>query len=258
MKKVVLTIILFFIFLISPLAHKANVTGYKDKNSDKISNCNNKYYAFHKESNIYHYHEVKWENDKWIVINSDKTFQDNPCGYNNEKIEVKFSSCVDGDTAKFIYNDEIITVRFLAVDTPETVHPTKEVMAYGKEASDFTCNKLKGAKNIYLEYDIASDKFDKYNRHLAWVFVDNELLQKSLISKGYGKIEYIYGSYRYLNELYELESVAKKNNIGLWSLEENKEDSVSSYVYFGIIVLAIIYSVYETQINKKKVKSVNI
>ena len=29
----------------------------------------------------------------------------------NEKVEVKFSSCVDGDTAKFVMDGEIIKVR---------------------------------------------------------------------------------------------------------------------------------------------------
>lgn len=37
-----------------------------------------------------------------------------------EKKEVKFSSCIDGDTARFIMDKEEIKVRFLAIDTPET------------------------------------------------------------------------------------------------------------------------------------------
>ena len=37
------------------------------------------------------------------------------------KEKVSFSSCVDGDTAKFILNKKEITVRFLAINTPETV-----------------------------------------------------------------------------------------------------------------------------------------
>lgn len=42
------------------------------------------------------------------------------------KKEVKLSKCVDGDTARFILNKEEIKARFLAIDTPESVHPTKE------------------------------------------------------------------------------------------------------------------------------------
>ena len=69
-----------------------------------------------------------------------------------EKEEVLFDSCVDGDTAKFIIDCEVQTVRFLAIDTPETVHPTKGKEPYGKEASDFTCNSLKKAKKIAQKY----------------------------------------------------------------------------------------------------------
>ncbi|MDD2203252.1 MAG: thermonuclease, partial [Bacilli bacterium] len=43
------------------------------------------------------------------------------------KFEVKLDVCIDGDTAKFITGNGIETVRFLAVDTPETVHPGIQV-----------------------------------------------------------------------------------------------------------------------------------
>ena len=36
-----------------------------------------------------------------------------------ENINVTLNKCIDGDTASFKYNDKIIKVRFLAVDTPE-------------------------------------------------------------------------------------------------------------------------------------------
>ena len=103
------------------------------------------------------------------------------------KEEVTFSKCVDGDTIKILLDGEEYTVRMLAVDTPESVHPTKGVEYYGKEASEFTCNQVTNAKKIELEYDDNSDKTDKYSRLLAWVFVDDNLLQQQLIENGYQK-----------------------------------------------------------------------
>lgn len=138
----------------------------------------------------------------------------------SEKIKVKYSDCVDGDTIKVIINGEKTTVRLLAVDTPETVHPTKEVESFGKEASDFTCDKIKNAKKIELEYDEASTKADKYGRHLAWVFIDDKLLQEELIKKGYAKIDYLYGDYKYTEKLQKIESDVKDEKIGVWSSEE--------------------------------------
>ncbi len=137
--------------------------------------------------------------------------------YANEKIEVSFSKCVDGDTAKFILNKEEITARFLAIDTPETVHPTKGEEPFGKEASNYTCDKLTNAKKIVLEYDDGSDKTDKYGRHLVWVYYDGNFLQEELISLGYAKVAYLYGNYSYTTDLQNTEIVAKSNKAGLWS-----------------------------------------
>lgn len=135
----------------------------------------------------------------------------------NETIEVKFSKCVDGDTAKFILNDKEITARFLAIDTPETKHPTKGVEPFGKEASNYTCDKLTNAKQIVLEYDEGSDKTDKYDRHLVWVYYDDNFLQEELIRKGFAKVAYLYGDYKYTTDLQNTEVVAKSDKVGIWS-----------------------------------------
>ena len=136
--------------------------------------------------------------------------------YANEKVGVTFSKCVDGDTAKFVLNGEFITARFLAIDTPETVHPTKGEEPFGKEASNYTCEKLTNAKKIVLEYDDGSDQFDKYNRHLVWVYYDDNFLQEELVKLGYAKVAYLYGNYKYTSDLQEVELVAKSNKVGIW------------------------------------------
>lgn len=135
----------------------------------------------------------------------------------NEKVEVELSKCVDGDTAKFILNKKEITARFLAIDTPETVHPNKKEEPFGKEASNYTCEKLTNAKKIILEYDTGSDKTDKYDRHLVWVYYDENFLQEELISLGYAKVAYLYGDYKYTQDLQNAEIIAKSDKKGIWS-----------------------------------------
>ena len=134
----------------------------------------------------------------------------------DSKFIVKLESCVDGDTAKFVTDDCIQTVRFLAIDTPETVHPTIGVEPFGKEASAFTCTELTNANTIILELDSDSDKYDKYDRLLAWVFVDDILLQDKLIDKGYAKTAYLYGDYKYTDLLLQSEEEAKAEQRGIW------------------------------------------
>lgn len=143
-----------------------------------------------------------------------------------EKIEVKLSKCVDGDTARFIIDNKEYSTRFLAVDTPEVKHPKKKVEPFGKAASNYTCKRLENAKKIELEYDSNSTKQDKYGRILAWVYVDDSLLQKELVKKGYAKVAYLYGDYKYTKSLQLLEKKAKSNKVGLWS--DNKISSDDS------------------------------
>ena len=126
------------------------------------------------------------------------------------KIDVVLEKCVDGDTAKFKTSDgSITTYRFLAVDTPEVSHPTKGVEPYGKEASEFVCETLTNATKIVLELDENADLVDEYNRGLAWVFVDDELLQEKLVSRGFAEVAYLYDNYKYSNLLKEKEKEAK-------------------------------------------------
>lgn len=169
----------------------------------------------------------------------------------NAKEIVTLNKCVDGDTAWFNINGEKIKARFLAIDTPES---TNEIEPYGKEASEFTCNLLKNAKKIEIEYDKNSDKFDKYDRHLVWVFVDDELLQNIIVKEGYADVKYLYGDYKYTDILKKSLIEAKANNLNMWKSEENNITN-NIYIISGIILLIIILYIFNksfrNKINKK-------
>lgn len=93
---------------------------------------------------------------------------------------------IDGDTIEIEKDGKPVRVRLIGVDKPETVHPSKPVEAFGKEASKFTCNLLKG-ESVYLEYD--KDKADKYGRTLAFVYraPDGLFVNAGIIRQGYGR-----------------------------------------------------------------------
>ena len=183
---------------------------------------------------------------KKLIILISLFFIGNTSVYAEEKFEVNLSKCVDGDTAWFINDNKEIKTRFLAIDTPES---TTKVEEYGKEASDYTCSLLKNANKIEIEYDSNSNKTDKYNRHLVWVFVDGELLQKKVIKKGYAEVAYLYGDYKYTNKLEEALEVAKKNKVGMWS--DYTEDDVN-YIYIIVFVgIVIVICVFSDSFRKK-------
>ena len=148
--------------------------------------------------------------------------------YAYAKETVTFSRCMDGDTFKAILHDKEVTIRMLAIDTPESVKPDTIPEYYGKEASEYTCNRLTNAKKIELEYDPKSDKKDKYDRVLAWVFVDNKLLEEELVSQGYAEVAYLYSDYKYSNELKIKQELASAKGLGIWNTEEKTKFEKSS------------------------------
>ena len=141
---------------------------------------------------------------------------------------VKLSKCIDGDTARFTLKGEDIKVRFLGINAPEVASGNKEAEEFGDTAAEYTCNRLKKAKKIELEYDSASDKVDKYDRYLAYVFVDDKLLETDILKKGYAKVQYINDKYKYYDELIKAEEKAKNNNLGIYGEEEKEEDVFKS------------------------------
>lgn len=244
-KIIVILVIVISLSKTSVNAHGGNITGWKDKDSDKITYHDGKNYGYHKQGGTLHYHEVEWNElkQKWEIIKTavcyDENFNviNNTSGKKSEKIQVEFVEKVDGDTAKFKLNGENITVRFLGIDTPETVHPTKGEEPFGKEASNFSETSLKNAQKIEIEYEENCSKFDKYNRHLAWIFVDDVLLQNELVKNGLAKTYMLQDNYKYAGLLQESEMNAQKQGVKIWnnekeslSKEENQVDEISSEI----------------------------
>lgn len=137
------------------------------------------------------------------------------------KEKITFQRCVDGDTFKGKINGEVKYIRLLAIDTPESVEE-KIPEPFGKEASEYTCNILTNAKKIEIEFDPKSDREDKYERVLGYIYADDIMVEKELLKEGLAEVAYIYDDYKYVNELREIEKIAKKNKVGMWQ-DEVKE-----------------------------------
>lgn len=169
----------------------------------------------------------------------------------NDRQIVSLNKCVDGDTAWFNLNGEKIKTRFLAINTPES---TISIEQYGKEASLYTCSALKEASLIEIEYDTNSLKFDKYDRHLVWVFIDNLLLQDILVKEGYAEMKYIYGDYKYLEILNESQTLAKNKKLNIWS--DYKEDNTSFYITICVIIIFMLLLLFSKKFRKKTIRSI--
>ncbi|HDT8098892.1 TPA: thermonuclease family protein [Enterococcus faecalis] len=137
---------------------------------------------------------------------------------NDKRIPADFVRHVDGDTTVLKIEGKEHKVRFLLIDTPETVKPNTKVQPFGLESSKRTKELLSTASEITFEYD-SGNKTDRYGRVLGYIFVDGTLLQKILVSEGLARVAYVKESNtKYLLELEEEQEKAKKESLGIWSI----------------------------------------
>lgn len=134
-------------------------------------------------------------------------------------LPAEITGCVDGDTVRVRILSPppglkaVETIRLIGVDTPETVHPRREVEAFGKEASEFTKERLSG-KSVRLAFDW--ELRDRYGRLLAYVYTEDAVCHNAeLIRLGYGHA-YTRFSFRFLEEFRDYERDARENKRGLW------------------------------------------
>lgn len=135
-----------------------------------------------------------------------------------QTFDAKVVKVVDGDTIKISYGSKQETVRFLLMDTPETVHPSKPVEPYGKEASNFVKESLPVGGTVQIELDVSER--DKYGRLLAYVWSDGEMLNEKLVRMGLARVAYVYApNVRYVDQLRAAQDKAKAENLGIWSID---------------------------------------
>jgi micrococcal nuclease len=124
---------------------------------------------------------------------------------------------VDGDTIHVNANGQKLKIRMIGLDTPETVHPSKPVECFGREASAQAKAVLSG-QPVYLETDSSQDTIDRHGRTLAYVWTaSGRLFNLDMIADGYA-YEYTYDlPYRYRADFKAAEADAAANDRGLWS-----------------------------------------
>lgn len=125
----------------------------------------------------------------------------------------KVINVVDGDTLDLNNSKR---VRLSGINTPEIGE------CYYKEATE----KLKEFvlnKEVILEKDISD--VDKYGRLLRYIYTNDLFVNSLLVEEGYAKV---YDKYkddtRKYDELKEVETIAKNNNLGVWSCIDPKVD----------------------------------
>lgn len=123
---------------------------------------------------------------------------------------LKVSRVIDGDTIE-LENGE--RVRYIGIDTPETVDPRKPVQCFGVEASKKNKELVEG-KSVRLEKDI-TDR-DKYSRLLRYVWVGNTFINLELVKRGFAQSYSYPPDIKYQDQFVEAQKEAREAKTGLW------------------------------------------
>jgi len=131
---------------------------------------------------------------------------------------VKVARVIDGDTIQIEGGQK---VRYIGMDTPESVDPRKPVQCFGKEAT--TKNReLVSGRQVRLERDVSNT--DKYHRLLRYVYVlsnkpgGQELfVNLELVQQGFAHAATFPPDVKYQDIFLQAQSQARQENRGLWS-----------------------------------------
>lgn len=120
---------------------------------------------------------------------------------------------VDGDTVEARFGGEVVDVRLIGVDTPESVAPGQPVECYGLAASRFTTRELEG-RRVRLELDV--ERLDRFGRTLAYVWLGPELFNETLVRQGYAVVTTYPPNVRYVDRFLDAQREARSQGRGLW------------------------------------------
>jgi micrococcal nuclease len=122
---------------------------------------------------------------------------------------------VDGDTIAVKMDNEVETIRFIGVDTPETHKPGTPVQCYGPAAAAYTKSQI-GNGQVKLATDSLGTNRDRYGRLLRYVYLpDGTNLNQQIVANGYG-FYYPYFPFSKSDEFKTAEQTAIQNHKGLW------------------------------------------
>ncbi len=120
---------------------------------------------------------------------------------------------VDGDTVEVRLDGAEEDVRYIGVDTPETVKPDTPVQCFGPQASDFN-HRLVEHRRVRLVFGV--ERRDVYGRLLAYVHLDGRFVNAELVRRGLARTLTIPPNDRFAGRLKRLEIAAARAGRGLW------------------------------------------
>lgn len=125
---------------------------------------------------------------------------------------------VDGDTIEVRIGGATEDVRYIGVDTPETVKPGAPVECFGPQASRFN-HRLLAGRRVRLVFGV--ERRDAYGRLLSYVYLEHRFVNAELLRRGFGRTLTIAPNNRFAERFERLENAAGRAGRGLWGACES-------------------------------------
>lgn len=142
---------------------------------------------------------------------------DLPAKVGRSRVRAQVLSVTDGDTIRVSIDGRSVAIRYIGIDTPETVDPRTSVECFGREATAFNRELVEG-KIVELEKDVS--ELDSFGRTLRYVWIERGsqivMANEELIRSGYAKASTYPPDVKYQERLGGLEAAARTNGLGLW------------------------------------------
>lgn len=120
---------------------------------------------------------------------------------------------IDGDTIEVRLDGEAEDVRYIGVDTPETVKPGTPVQCFGPRAHRFNA-ALVAHRRVRLDFD--AERRDVYGRLLAYVHLGRRFVNAELVRRGLARTLVIPPNDRFARRFKRLQTAAARAGQGLW------------------------------------------
>ena len=124
---------------------------------------------------------------------------------------------VDGDTIIVRLAGHDLRLRYIGMDTPETVKPNTPVQWMGPEATAANRALVEG-RTVILEKDVSET--DRFGRLLRYVWLDDggrwTMVDLELVRRGFAQVETDPPDVRYAARFLAAERVARQAGLGLW------------------------------------------
>lgn len=131
--------------------------------------------------------------------------------------EARVTRVVDGDTIQVAIAGRLFKVRYIGVDTPETVRPGTAAQWMGREASAANARLVQG-RTVVLEKDVSQT--DRYGRLLRYVWLREgntwTLVNLILVATGFAHAVTYPPDVKYTRVFLAAQQKARDASLGLW------------------------------------------